>query len=111
MREAAQQLGLASRSQKSDDPNQQPGGRNTGESTGKISSETASNGEANLVELGKSLGKVTGRNWGQLPRNLQTELMESSQRPRDAVYGGLIRRYFEEISRSRPAQLEEPPAQ
>jgi len=112
MREAAQQLGLASNSQRSNDPNNQSQspGRNLNQSTGGIPNETASNGEANLVELEKSLGKMSGRNWGRLPGSLKTELFESGRRNRDAVYDGLIRKYFEDISKVRPAHLD-PPAE
>ena len=107
MRQAAQQMGLANKSQQSNQSNQTEPGRNSDRSTGTNPSDSASNGEAHLSELEKSLGTVSGRNWGKLPGTLQTELFESAQRHRDAAYGGLIRRYFEDISKARPAQLEE----
>jgi len=107
MRQAAQQMGLANQSQQSDQSEQTGPGRHSDQSTGTSPSDSASNGEAHLSELEKSLGKVSGRNWGKLPGTLQTELFESARRHRDAAYGGLIRRYFEDISKARPAQLEE----
>lgn len=110
MREAAQQMGLAQNSQRSNKSNQNQPGRNTNESTGTSPSESASDGEAHLQDLEHSLGRMSNRNWGKLPGNLQSELIESAQRRRDAAYGNLIRRYFEDISRTRPAELNTSPA-
>ncbi|WP_437229856.1 DUF4175 family protein [Planctomicrobium sp. SH661] len=108
MRHAAHQMGLSANAQRTNGP-QPPNGRDTNESTGSAPNDTASNGDANLRELQNSLGKVSGRDWGKLPGTLQTELLESSQRQRDAAYGSLIRKYFEEISKARSPELNESP--
>ncbi|WP_437184922.1 hypothetical protein SH668x_002010 [Planctomicrobium sp. SH668] len=108
MRQAAEQMGIANSGKRSNGKGSQDEGRESKESTAANASDTATNGEANLQELNEGMSRVSDRDWGKLPGTLKTELMESSQRPRDAAYSGLIRRYFEDLSKARRPEMQTP---
>lgn len=105
MRQAAEQLGIGSQAQRTNGPTP-PGGRPLDEFSGTAPSDSAGTTSPHLDPLNHGLGNVSRRDWGKLPGHLQTEMIESSRRQRDAAYESRIRRYFEEIYRSRPVELE-----
>lgn len=105
MRLAAEQMGIGSKAQRTDGPTA-PDGRPLDEFSGATPSDSAGTTSPHLDLLNHQLGNVSRRDWGKLPGHLQTEMIESSQRQRDAAYETRIRRYFEEIYRSHPAALE-----
>jgi type III secretory pathway component EscV len=51
-----------------------------------------------LVELELRLERMAHRDWGRLPGELETEILQASQRRMDGEYGELIREYFRELS-------------
>lgn len=57
---------------------------------------------ADLRKLEAELKKQTGRDWGQLPGNLKTEILQAARRRPNSEYSRLIKSYFEEIARTRP---------
>ena len=91
----------------SQQPGQQSGQNQADASAASASSDFGNEALAKLIELEASLGRMSERNWGELPGELQSELMESSSRRADGDYARLIRRYFQEISRARNPLLEE----
>ncbi|WP_437191269.1 hypothetical protein [Planctomicrobium sp. SH527] len=106
LRRAAHQMGISANQSKGEQQEPQQNGKESQQSTSNDASSSAFNGQAHLQMLEKSVGNATGRNWGKLPGKLQTEMIESSLRPRDPTYRGLIRRYFEDISKTRAPELE-----
>lgn len=58
-----------------------------------------------LVELEMRLERMAQREWGRLPGELETEILQASQRRMDGEYGDLIREYFRELSNQ---QVETP---
>lgn len=103
LRDAAGDAGVTPNQQ----PSQQAGQNQADASSTSASSDFGNEALAKLVELETSLGKTSDRNWGQLPGKLQSELMESSSRRADGDYARLIRRYFQEISKTRNPLAEE----
>ncbi|MCA8996958.1 MAG: hypothetical protein KDA80_08230 [Planctomycetaceae bacterium] len=103
MRKAAGEAGMTASQQ----PGQQSGQNQADASAASASSDFGNEALAKLIELEASLGRMSERNWGELPGELQSELMESSSRRADGDYARLIRRYFQEISRARNPLLEE----
>jgi hypothetical protein len=90
-------------------PSDQKGkpGEQEGEPTeGTPGSESGNSGQnpIRLVELEAELKKMSSRNWGQLPGQIESDLFQSTQKKPDGDYARLIRLYFEEISRRRSAQ-------
>ncbi|MGH7200769.1 MAG: hypothetical protein ACREJB_09205 [Planctomycetaceae bacterium] len=70
------------------------------------------NGEGGVqgVDLGTlqlELDKMTSRQWGQLPGRLKTEILQAAQRNPNSDYAKLIKLYFEEIARTKPAPATE----
>lgn len=108
MRQAAQQMGVGQSSQ-SDQQSQQPG-QQPGNSPSSESSDFGTDQLADLTELGIEVKGAGNRDWGQLPGELQTELLDSLQRKPSGEYSRLIRNYFEDISQSRAPKLEEQPS-
>lgn len=106
LRRAAQQMGISANQSKGEQQQPEKTGKESQQSTSNDASSSAFSSQAHLQMLEKSIGNGTGRNWGKLPGKLQTEMIESSLRPRDPTYRGLIRRYFEDISKTRAPELE-----
>ncbi len=104
LRLAAEQMGIA-RNQENEDRQSEHTGRESQHSTSNDAANQAFTAEAHLQALERSLGQGSHREWGKLPGTLQTEMIESAQRTRDPAYRGLIRRYFEEISKTRAPDL------
>jgi hypothetical protein len=80
-----------------------------GQSEGSGSPGSGNRGPSDLSELEVQLGEVSERDWGRLPGTLRTEIVESSQRRARGDYARLIRRYFDEISKARVPELDQPP--
>ncbi|MBX3440813.1 MAG: hypothetical protein KF774_00300 [Planctomyces sp.] len=64
-------------------------------------------GPPRIVDLDSHLEQLSTRNWGQLPGTLQTEILQSTRKRADGDYARLIKLYFDEISRSAPADGSE----
>ena len=104
MRKAMQQFGM---------PQGEPGkpGQPGSKSNANKQSETpnlsdfGNTDEARIVELENHLKGLTTRNWGELPGTLKTEILQASRKKPDGDYSQLIRRYFDEISRTQQPDL------
>ncbi len=108
LRQAAHLMGL-SRKGDQEQTGQQQAGRESEQSTSNEVGNRAFQAETHLQNLESSLGTRRGREWGKLPGQLKTEMIESSQRPRDPMYRSLIQRYFDEISRTRTPEIQPTP--
>ena len=98
MRKAMSQFGL---------PNGEPGKPSSGSKSESQQDSQATNqsdfgnaDEARIVELENHLKGLTSRNWGELSGSLKTEILQATRKKPDGDYSQLIRRYFDEISRS-----------
>ena len=47
---------------------------------------------------------MNARNWGELPGELKTEILQAAKRKPDGDYARLIQKYFEEISKVQRAE-------
>ena len=108
MRKAMSQFGL---------PNGEPGKPSSAgksdsneESQATNQSDFGNADEARIVELENHLKGLTTRNWGELPGSLKTEILQATRKRPDGDYSQLIRRYFDEISRSQQPELPGSPA-
>ena len=58
-----------------------------------------------LAQLEAALMRLAGRDWGQLPRHLQTEILQAAQKKPNDDYAKLIKFYFQEIAKTqKPAE-------
>lgn len=106
MRQAAGQMKMPQSKQQPRDSQQQPQSSSSG--SGNQASDFGTDQQlSDLVKLQSDLSNLTKRDWGQLPGELQTELLESSQKKSSGEYSRLVRRYFDEISKSRAPALNE----
>ena len=105
LRQALQQFGMQ--------PGQQPGqGQKPGQPSNQPSAQPGQNesdfgntDEARIVALENHLKGLTTRNWGELPGTLKTEILQAARKKPDGDYAKLIRKYFDEISKTqRPDQ-------
>lgn len=105
LRQALQQFGMQ--------PGQQPGqGQKPGQPSNQPSAQPGQNesdfgntDEARIVALENHLKGLTTRNWGELPGSLKTEILQAARKKPDGDYAKLIRKYFDEISKTqRPDQ-------
>ena len=53
-----------------------------------------------LTPLEQQLQQQAMKNWGKLPGNLKTEILQSAQRKANGDYAKLIKLYFEEIAKA-----------
>jgi hypothetical protein len=60
-------------------------------------------GALSLAELEAELGRISERDWGQLPDRVESELQLAQQKKPDGDYARLIRLYFEEVARRQSA--------
>ncbi len=104
LNQAAQQLGLT--------PGQAQQGASSQSAAANAQGNPAPEGESSdfgaretvrLTDLEVQLRNISARNWGELPGQLQTEILESARRRGGGDYGKVIQRYFEEVSRARVA--------
>jgi len=97
--DAAQQL-AADGSRSGDNQgqsNQQPSGQQPG--LGNSGTGAFADGEIK-GPLDTELKRRAMKNWGQLPGNLKTEILQSSQRKANGDYAKLIKLYFEELAKA-----------
>lgn len=59
-------------------------------------------GSVDFTQLQIKLKAMSNRNWGELPGNLDTEILQGSHRGTDPEYARLIKHYFEAIAKSKP---------
>ncbi len=105
MRQASGQQGGKSQSKQQGEPSQQAP-QQSGTSPGGESSDFGTTQQlAELMQMQVDLSNMSKRDWGQLPSELQTELLESSQKKPTGEYQRLIRRYFNDISKARSPEL------
>lgn len=98
--QAAQQLqpgqagaGTPSKNAEQSPPNSQPPGEN-GDGLGGGAASAV-----DLTRLEAELGNLSTRNWGTLPGELQSQILQGSRQSPDGEYAPLIRIYFEEIAK------------
>jgi hypothetical protein len=97
--DAAQQL-AADGSQSEDNQgqsNQQPSSQQPG--LGNSGTGSFADGEIK-GPLDTELKRRAMKNWGKLPGNLKTEILQSSQRKANGDYAKLINLYFEELAKA-----------
>ena len=63
-------------------------------------------GDAHLAELKDAIKARTGRNWGELPGHLRSEILQMSQGKYRDDYARLIQLYFREIAAGRDETIE-----
>jgi hypothetical protein len=78
---------------KSPSPNAEGGGAGGGAKT-----------TVNLEELESNVQRFAKRDWGQLPGQLQTEILQSAGRTPNSNYAKLIRLYFREIAENKSTE-------
>jgi hypothetical protein len=97
MRRAAE--GLRQASQPGEElASQEPGGAPPSLANRDPQSRPAGRAEADLAELQELVRSTTGRNWGELPGHLRTELLRMPQGRYRDEYARLIQLYFREIA-------------
>ncbi|TWT55451.1 hypothetical protein KOR42_28370 [Thalassoglobus neptunius] len=104
MRQAAGKMGMAQPGQQK--PGSKPEGQQPGSSPSSESSEFGVDQLVDLSDLNLQIQSSDARDWGQLPGELQTELLNSARKRPSGEYSKLIRNYFEEIFRSRPPEVQ-----
>ncbi|QDT33443.1 coiled-coil domain-containing protein [Thalassoglobus polymorphus] len=105
MRQAAGKSGMSQSQQKTGDSDQQAQESSSG--SGNEASDFGSTQQlAELMQMQIDLSNMSKRDWGQLPGELQTELLESSQKKASGEYQKLIRRYFNDISKARSPEMK-----
>ncbi len=105
MRQAAGKSGMSQSQQKPGDSDQQAQESSSG--SGNEASDFGSTQQlAELMQMQIDLSNMSKRDWGKLPGELQTELLESSQKKASGEYQKLIRRYFNDISKARSPELQ-----
>ncbi len=102
LKQAAEQLGMGGSPSREKG---KPGEESSEPSEGEPGDESGSAGKnpISLVELEAELRKMSNRDWGRLPGQIESELLQSTQKKPDSDYARLIRLYFEEVSRRRTA--------
>lgn len=104
---SGQKPGPSSKAGRAQSGNQnQPGEPGTQQSSSGGSGESGYGGVdgVDLVQLQLELANLSGRNWGELPSTLRTEILQGAQRTTHADYARLIELYFQEISESTMSQ-------
>ena len=89
-------------------------GSEPGQATAESSNRDPKEGEAgrddpHLAELKEAIKTKTGRNWGELPGHLRSEILQMSQGKYRDDYARLIGLYFREIAAGRDETKEAKP--
>ena len=108
LRQAMEQFGLpqgqpGKPGNKNGKPNSPQNAKSTQE--GENTSDFGNTDEARIVEMENHLKGLSTRNWGELPGTLKTEILQAARKKPDGDYAKLIRRYFDEISRTQQPDL------
>ncbi|MAX39181.1 MAG: hypothetical protein CME33_21770 [Gimesia sp.] len=98
---------LKSKAQQGSDPGKgqqsQTASKNMAQGKGQGESEGGgAQTSVDFSELKTKLQAMSDRNWGELPGQLDTEILQGSRRSTDPEYARLIKHYFEAISKSKP---------
>lgn len=109
LRQAMAQFGMPS-GQKPGKPNGKPSTQEAkGSQEGENMSDFGNSDEARIVELENHLKGLSTRNWGELPGSLKTEILQAARKKPDGDYAKLVRKYFDEISKTqRPEEAAAP---
>ena len=59
---------------------------------------TGAQAAVDLRQLESQLKSLSGRDWGQLPGHLRTEIIQAARRKPNSDYAKLIKHYFQEIA-------------
>ena len=102
LQQAAQQMGLQP-SQRSQNQGQDQQSGNSDQGADGPQGGYGARGGLSLAELEAELGRISARDWGQLPDRVETELQQAQQKKPDSDYARLIRLYFEEVARRQSA--------
>jgi len=62
--------------------------------------------EVDLTQLNSELQRLSRREWGQLPGQLRTEILQGSRQKNNGDYARLIKLYFQEIAKTQRMQNE-----
>lgn len=104
MRQAAGQMAAGQSKPQLGNSQQKPQQSSNG--SGSEASDFGSSQQlSDLLDLQSDLSNMTKRDWGQLPGELQTELLDSSHKRTSGEYSRLVRRYFNDISKKRSPEL------
>ena len=102
LQQAAQALQQAARSMQPGRPSSQQASSQPGESS--QSSEggdgSGTHADMDISSIEQELQRRARREWGQLPGNLRTEILQGSQRKPNGDYAKLIKWYSEEIQKA-----------
>ncbi|MEX0704912.1 MAG: hypothetical protein WD069_22625, partial [Planctomycetales bacterium] len=90
----------------------EPAGQSPGGSRPPLAADSATGdgggvGETgvDLARLESEIARLTHRQWGQLPGNLQTDIVQAASRKPNGDYAQLIKLYFREIAETgKPAE-------
>lgn len=98
---------LKSKAQQGSDPGKgqqsQTASKNMAQGKGQGESEGGgAQTNVDFSELKIKLQAMSDRNWGELPGQLDTEILQGSRTRTDPEYARLIKHYFEAISKSKP---------
>ncbi|QDT90748.1 DUF4175 family protein [Gimesia algae] len=98
---------LKSKAQQGSDPGKgqqsQTASKNMAQGKGQGESEGGgAQTSVDFSELKTKLQAMSDRNWGELPGQLDTEILQGSRARTDPEYARLIKHYFEAISKSKP---------
>lgn len=98
---------LKSKAQQGSDPGKgqqsQTASKNMAQGKGQGESEGGgAQTSVDFSELKTKLQAMSDRNWGELPGQLDTEILQGSRTRTDPEYARLIKHYFEAISKSKP---------
>ncbi len=97
MRQAAEALRAAAQAS-AKSPNAPPMGDADPNSNPNVTASAAGVAEADLAALQDLIKKKTGRQWGELPGHLRTEILQLSKGRYREDYARLIQLYFKEIA-------------
>ncbi|WP_339729825.1 hypothetical protein [uncultured Gimesia sp.] len=97
---------LKSKSQQGSDPGKgqqsQTASKNMAPGKGQGESEGGgAKSSVDFTQLKTKLKTMSSRNWGELPGNLDTEILQGSRSRTDPEYARLIKHYFEAIAKSK----------
>lgn len=87
--------GRASASQQTE-PGSNPGGDGTGAgSQAPVAPD--------VEQIKADFQKITNRRWGELPKNVQSEILDAASKRPHGDYAKLIKLYFKELAKTQPA--------
>ncbi|WP_166824240.1 hypothetical protein [Thalassoroseus pseudoceratinae] len=102
LKQAAEALQQAARSMQPSQPSSQQASSEPGQSSQSLEGGDGSGTQADtdIHSIEQELKRRARREWGQLPGNLRTEILQGSQRKPNGDYAKLIKWYSEEIQKA-----------